>query len=292
MTSPPIPVLTDLAAFRVAVAELPESARLAHDARGAVVVVEGAGEWWQAVRDAAASGADAVVVTAPGDAPAGHAAIVELVELSIPVVVSRPHLRVDVAADAVDARGSAIVRAVSVDGAAATDELAFVLRDAIGWMRLLTGGPLELRASHPTKRGVTALLEPHPGGTLGEPEVHSRRAPGAFSADPACTLGVGVLADGVTGAQLRIDVLGETLTEVTIDAVRGPARVVTAAAKGRLVSPPRYETAERLALRRAIAAVRSGEPPSDLNDLLHDVTLAAAMQEAPTAYLRQAQGIA
>jgi hypothetical protein len=44
-----------------------------------------------------------------------------------------------------------------------------------------------------------------------------------------------------------------------------------------LRAPERYESSARLALRRALAACSSGEPVADLDELLEDISLAAAL---------------
>ncbi len=239
-----MPVLTALPAYRAAVAELPLTTRLTVDPRGAVVIVDG----WRGAIDAASVGAVAVIIADPGSSGFGEQ---ESLDLGVPVVVGRSRLRPDVAEDAVSGRRGAMPRAITVDSSASRPDAAAALRDAVGWARALAGGALELRAARATTRGATALLERD-----GIP----------------CSIGIGFLADA--GGMLRVTALGETVTDVTVDAAAGPASVETSTAAGLLRAPARSETAERLALRRAVAAVRNGTSSHDLDELFHDTDLA------------------
>lgn len=245
-----IPVVTDLPAFRAAIAELPASARSAVRARDAVVVVDGGRPWVQAAADAAAAGARAVIVSDPGPASAADAELAA--HLGLAVVVSRAYLRPDCAADAVNGRGGASVHAVNVDTAGGKDAMSYLLRDAMGWARELCGTPLELRAARRTGRGATVLLDA--GGTT-------------------VSVGFGQLADRAATGRLRITALGEIGTDVIVDPACGRPIVVTATAAGRLEAPTRYESAERQALRRTFAALDDEQVPVDLADLAHDAAL-------------------
>ncbi|MGZ8805017.1 MAG: hypothetical protein ACXWZG_06950, partial [Microbacterium sp.] len=94
-----IDVFAPAGAYRTAVAELPLSARRASGAAGSIVVVPAGSAWVDAVRAAAANGALAVVVADPASAPAAE--VRRLAEgTHVPVIVERPLLRADVAADA------------------------------------------------------------------------------------------------------------------------------------------------------------------------------------------------
>ena len=75
---------------------------------------------------------------------------------------------------------------------------------------------------------------------------------------------------------LRVQALGETSTELEIDAPLGRAELATSTVGGRLVAPARFEAGERAALRRAVEAVAQGLPSADLEDLLHDAEAATA----------------
>ena len=94
-----IDVFAPAGAYRGAIAELPLSARAAESASGAIVVVPGGNDWVDAVREAVENGALAVVVADPAAAPTAE--VRRLAEgTRIPVIVERPLLRADVAADA------------------------------------------------------------------------------------------------------------------------------------------------------------------------------------------------
>ena len=80
----------------------------------------------------------------------------------------------------------------------------------------------------------------------------------------------------------RVRITSIAPSRVEIDADPDTVACITDAA-GRGILPALFETPERVALRRAIAAVRAGEPPTDLADLRHDTALAAALLAAPTA---------
>ena len=91
-------VATRLPSYRAAIAELSRSATLVEEARGAVAVVPGVGDWWQGLLSARDQGAAAVVLAEPemlprelfdgGSGPGTWPA-------DIPVVVERPRLRPD-----------------------------------------------------------------------------------------------------------------------------------------------------------------------------------------------------
>ena len=87
------PVRTDLDAYRIAVAELPESAVASRDTRGAVAVVPGGDGWWVVASDAIAAGAAAVVVAQPAVAPLEALEALASLAGATPVVVERPLLR-------------------------------------------------------------------------------------------------------------------------------------------------------------------------------------------------------
>ena len=69
--------------------------------------------------------------------------------------------------------------------------------------------------------------------------------------------------------------LGEVITDVEVEGRAG--RLATASAAGRLVAPARFESSERLALRRALAAVAAHTTPTDLDDLAADTDLVERM---------------
>jgi hypothetical protein len=86
---------------------------------------------------------------------------------------------------------------------------------------------------------------------------------------PGGTLPVSVLATAAGGIHpgglLQVLALGEVRSEVTVD--------------GTLNAPERYESSARLALRRALEACSSREPVADLDEMLEDLVLAAALMD-------------
>lgn len=253
-----VPVWTNDARYRVAVAELPLRTMRADGPVGAIVVVsggphravDGAAGWIPGVRDAIAGGARGIIVAEPADAPA-DAVRALAASLAVPVVVERDFLRADVAADAVGARagGSAEPGApalVVVDGGAPAAALGVLARDAVGWARTLAGGALSLVA----EGDGPALLQTDAG---------------------RCAAVTVVATDRPGAGWLRASALGDPLVDVEIE---GAAAFVTrSAASGRLVPPPRYESPARVALRRILDALDSERAPDDLSVLADDIEL-------------------
>ena len=253
-------VVTALPSYVAAVAELPLSAALTDGVSGAVVVVPGSGDWWQGMLAARAGGASAVVVADPGVLPR------EIVEAEpwpggIPVIVERPRLRPDVVADAVRVRRGRPARIVTVECAAPAAGLEAVIRDGLGWARSLVRGPLTLQVCSATAHARIALLDS--GGSAG----------GAMPVTLGATAAAGLHADGL----LQVLALGEVRTEVTVDQRAGLTRLETSTEDGTLRAPERYESSARLALRRAIEAQSSGQPGTDLDELLEDMSLTRAV---------------
>jgi hypothetical protein len=237
-------VVTDLAEYRVATAELPLSTRLTEDREGAVVVVPGDGDWSAAVTEAASAGAQAVVVVEPqASPPAGGG------DGDVPVVVER-RLLPDALRVAVDHLETAGPRAIVVEAAAAAADLRPVLRDAVGWARVL-GGPIVPGAAASTDAFVLAH------GTAGGVPV---------------TISVTVLADG-QGSRVRATAIGALTTEVVVDPLAGTEWVQTASTEGLRILPARFESTARATLRRALAA--DGRC-ADLDELRADATVADA----------------
>jgi hypothetical protein len=240
-----IPVLTTDARYGAAIAELPLSLRPADQPTGAIVVVAGT-DWARGVRSAIDAGALAVVV--PDPALTGAADLGALADdVRVPVIVERPLLRADLADDArtptADARPAVIV----VDGAAPAARLPALARDAAGWGRILAGGPLSVDVA---RGGIGSLR-----GASGVTVVVNLAA----TARPG-------------GGWLRAAALGDPLVEVEVEGLS--ARVTVASAGGSLALPTRFESSSRLALRRAAAALASGEPTRDLHDLASDTAIA------------------
>jgi hypothetical protein len=240
--------------FRVAVAGLPDRAEAVSSPKGAVVVVGGRAAWWDAAERAAAGGARAVLVADPERAPIDAIDAIAA-GLEIPLLLHRPRLREDLVARALEARGGMLPRVIVAECRAGSDELHGLVRDAIGWTRLLAGGPLHLVAA-----GGAALLRP------------------TKAASP-----VGTVLSTVTtvrGAVLRIRGLGETTTELELDDPLGRCELSTSTATGRTVAPALHESASRASLRRALDAAASGDGVDDLGRLRHDERLAADVASA------------
>lgn len=257
-------VFTTLPAYTAAVAELPVSAGLTDDRRGAVVVVPGTGDWWNAMLDARNGGAAAVVLAQPAVLP--RAALVAPWAADIPVIAGRSRLRPDVVADALRARRGSPPRLITIECAAPAAALDGVILDGFGWARLLAGGPLALRASLAASRGRIALLDSMHSGGSGGP------VPATLAATPVGGLHPGGL--------LQVLALGEVRSEVTVDQPAGLTLVETCTEEGSLRAPQRYESSARLSLRRAIEACSSGEPATDLEGLVEDLALARALLDA------------
>jgi hypothetical protein len=240
-----ISVVAAAGAYRAAVAELPLSSRLGDRPSGAVVVVPGDAGWVDAVRRAEEAGARAVVVADPEPAPLDEVRLLAQ-RTRIAVVLERPLLRADAAADAQSARAAqdgTAPRVIVLDAAASAQRLSVITRDAVGWGRVLAGRAPTLVSGD---RGL-ALLETADGTALTLSVVATRR-PGR--------------------GWVRAQALGEVLTDVDVEGRASSIAVATAA--GRFVLPTRFESSERLALRRAVAAAAAHDQPGDLADLIAD----------------------
>jgi hypothetical protein len=254
-----IGVVATVPEFRVAVAGLPYRAGAVSAPVGAVVVVDGGGAWWDAAERAAEGGARAVLVADPERAPID--AIDALAAgVDIPLLLHRPRLRHDLVARALEARDGARPRVIVAECRAEPDDLHALVRDAVGWLRLLAGGPLELAAT-----GGAALLRPTGGPT------------------PVGTVIATVTTAG--GPVLRVRALGETTTELDIDDPLGRRELATSTAAGRTVAPVLHESAPRAALRRALDVAASGDPVDDLNRLRHDASIADGVASARLSVL-------
>lgn len=247
-----IDILAPAGPYRAAVAELPLSARLIDAAANAIVVVPGGGRWVDVVREAAETGALAVVVADPELVPAAD--VRDLAERTrIPVIVERPLLRMDVAADARATHGGgerwAAPHALVLEGGASEARLGVVARDAVGWARVLTGSAPTLLAAD---RGLAVM---DGAGVPVSVSVVTTRRPG--------------------GGWIRAQALGVVVTDVEIEG--RVFRVSSSSAAGRLILPTRFESSERLALRRALSAVAAGDVSGDLAELAADTALAESI---------------
>ena len=247
------PVRADLEPYRVAMAELPERAATSAGRSGAVVVVDGTGVWWRDAEAAFDDGAAAVVVARPRGAPAEALEVLEARASVAPIILERPLLRHDAVAAIVGALPATLrPGALTVECHAPSDALAEALSDAIGWARVLAGRPLGHRTGTFAGGRGLALLESEAKAVV---SVVAATQPGAPP------LG-----------RLRITALAETLIEVDDDG--GDPVMATTDALGRRTLPRLFERPERVALRRAIEAVRRGRSVADVAELRHDAVLA------------------
>ena len=244
-----VPVFAALHAYRVAVASFPSRAHLAGNEAGAIVVVDGATDWWDTATAAVTAGASAIVVAEPGSTPPevlGDA----VQRFPVPIIVSRSRLRHDVASLAVEHRAGIQPRVVVAECRSPEGPLPAMVRDAVGWMRELSDTPLRVAASSVGTSGGTALLRPAAEGPVrGSMTITVTRPEGTL---------------------LRVTALGETTTELEFDELLGRSELVTSTSEGRLVAPTRFEARERVALRRALEAVAGQRRPDDLINLIAD----------------------
>jgi hypothetical protein len=248
-------VRTGDGAYAVAVAELPRRTRRGATVEGSIVVIGGEVGWGGRVRRALEDGAAAIILSDPVSIAGDELLEARRVERSAPIIVDRPRLRMDVRDDA--RRDGGPPRAVQVECSAAIADFETVLQDGIGWARTLAGGALDLVTTRGTPRGLTALLERPAGIDLD------------FAVTATILLGQRDAAPWLRG--LAIDV---ARTEVIIEDATGSATVDRADRGGRSQPPRRYESSERLSLRRALDALDEGSHPLDLNELEHDSALA------------------
>ncbi|WP_146081903.1 hypothetical protein [Pseudoclavibacter sp. Z016] len=243
-----------LAPYRVAVAELPLSAQLSSTATGAVVVIDarGSGGWLSAVEAALADGARGVVLDEAVVADVGRRD--RLPAGAAPVLAARRFLPRDLVEAARAFVAPPGAEAVLVTVEAGGPSSSGVLRDALGWARVLTGGgELRLGVAHPENESaptVSLLLESHDG------------IPVLFSWVPAA---------GVPW--LRVSAFGAVEVEAAIDPGAGVARITSRSAEGERVVRQGFEGRARLELRCAIEAPRASDWPDELSPLLEDLEL-------------------
>lgn len=229
-------VRTDLAVYRAAVAELAPRMRPG-DGVAAIRVIEGRGAWWERL-----DGAAGFVVDEPDPAPVDvHA---RLAAIAVPVAVVRRRLRPDVVADA----ETVAPRHVVVDAWGGRTDATALLRDAVGWARVLAGGALSVVDRADTAAATTLAL----------------RGPDGVGVSVTRAIGGGV------GGALVATALGPGRVEVRVDSASPLAEVAFDDLEGRRVRPARRESPERLALRRILDAVETGAVLSDLAALSAD----------------------
>nr|WP_314840907.1 hypothetical protein [uncultured Microbacterium sp.] len=246
-----IEVADETLRYREAIAGLPLQARRV-EGGGALVIVDGAPGWPQRSLAAVDRGARALVIADPVAADDDAAAALEVVSRGTPVVLDRPRLRADMV---MDAAPPAAVRHVTADASAIASEFGRLVGDAIGWLRVLAGGELRLRAAATVPHGLMALFE----------EMSSGRS--------AALTASALIGSG--GARLRAHAIGEASVEIEVDDATAVRSVEVRTLDGLLRRPRRHEAAGRVALRRAIDAMTDGVVPGDLRGFRHDSALAA-----------------
>lgn len=254
-----IGVATALPGYRIAVAELPARLRL-RERDAQISVVRADADGIAVALRAVGRGARVIVVDRPG-ADAGDFA--GLSATGVSVVLNRPSLRDDDIHDArrADGGADAVPVAVTVQALTARGALGDVLVDAMGWGRVLAGSPLTLRSGHRVADAVLADL----AGAGG--------------------IGVGVVASerlGAAGpARLRATTIGVHRTEVV--SIAGRTTVTHSTGAGEWVLPRRWESSERVALRRALDVLSGARAATDIAEWAHDLSCAAGvMRTAPS----------
>ncbi|MBD3943563.1 hypothetical protein IF188_17875 [Microbacterium sp. NEAU-LLC] len=258
-----VSIHTDLVAYQAAAGQLAATTLLAPGTADAVCVVGGAGAWCERGRALLTRGARAIVVDDP--APAGRDEIAGLREAAalrgVPVVLDRPRLRPDVAADAANARGD--VALLSGDAFAAPNEQQGVARDLCGWLRVLGGGPVRIEHAAAGRAAV----------------IVAGRSPAGVAVAASLTITATTSARGT----LEVVAIGASRVGVHVDEASGTATIETESAAGRLSLPPRFERRQRVALRRALDALEADEAPVDLRDLESDACVSGAFAAAASA---------
>ena len=257
-----VPVLADLPGYVVAVAGLPHTAERVGRVAGAIVVVDGSTEWWDAASLAVDAGAVGVLVAEPRAVPFASVAVLadRADARGVPILVHRGGMRADLVDLAIAQRAGAAPRVTIAECRATGDDLPAMVRDAVGWTRALAGVPLVVAAAGGGRDAATALLRAAGDGRVVGSVLVSVTSPG--------------------GAVLRVQALGEATSELEIDAPLGRIELATSTAEGRLVAPARLESGERASVRRAVDTVARGVPCLELAELLEDARAAEAILSA------------
>lgn len=243
------PVRIDLgavpdSALRTAVAELPVSLlAVGADERPDVGVTRGR------LATPVAGRIDVVVSPDPA-APADR-----------PAILVRPRLRPDVVEQVLAHRGW--FPRIEVEVAATAADLRSAVVDAAGWVRVLAD----------TEAAPEAGMAPGAGVVVGA----------------AAVVGDGVLAEATAGrsvvvwqvrrkavgdAMLRVLAVGPTRIDVRVHGAAGETRVRVSDESGDHALAARWESSERLALRRAVDAVRGGAIGADAAEFSADSAVA------------------
>jgi len=260
--SGPIAVHSSLESYRVAAAELPVSTRIADELAGAIAVVDGAGEWWDAASRALEQKAVGIVVSRPRAAPSDALDALAAAAEDRPIILERPLLRADIEGSiAATLEHRPAHSALVIECHAPSMALDGALRDAIGWARVLARAPLELRSAASARGRGLALLDAAGGAPVTL----------IFAAQPGAP----------TSGRIRVTSLGISLVE--LDGDEGDMAVTMTDVASRRVAPARFERPERLALRRAVEAVAGDARTPDLAALALDATLARAVLDASSS---------
>lgn len=237
-----VPVWASGPAFVAAISHLPDRVHRAARPDGAICVVDASREMLDDARSLVAARPAALVLSHPG--AADEPFIDLLAAAGVPVVVDRPLLRADVAEQA----SGLGLRHVIVEVVSRSTELREAVIEGVGWARTALGHPLRVVATTRTADARLGALEGSGGTTA--------------------TVGATTQSTALPPA-LEVHGLGERRLEVEIDAVTG-IRSRAHDADGFFEQAPRYESRERLALRRALEATSS----VDLSELVHDRAVA------------------
>lgn len=242
-----VPLWTRTPSYIAVLGQLAGTVERVSRPRGAVCVVAGGREWTDAALEAIRDGALAVVIADPE--PVDPERLDKLRGARAPILLDRPRLRADAAAQAPLPGGTHLFVAEAMGG---PEHQHAIAQDAVGWVRVLAGEPLEM--------GSVA------------------RTPVASIAAGATTGGIPVSLTITRGSERGapvIDVLaiGPERTEIRIDAASGDRLVSVATADGVRTSAPSWEAGSRLSLRRAVASL-DGPRPTDVDDLRHDAAAA------------------
>ncbi len=250
-----IGVCTSLASYGAAIVELPQSARPSRELGGSIVVIEGHEGWFERAVSAVEAGAAGLVVADPAVEDCVLSGDADSRLRRVPVALDRDLLRADVAADAAREAGASVLTATC---AAPSEAFGRTVCDAVGWLRILAGSSLRVNAVK--GRGGGVILAAETGG-----------GPAGLMAR--------VLVEGAAVPRLRVSAIGEVRTDVS--AASASATVLkTDDERGTVIAPARFESRERLALRRVIAAVTCGSPLTDLAEFASDAAIATAVRGA------------
>lgn len=251
-----VPVWTRAPAYVAALGQLAGTAERVSRPRGAVCVVAGGQDWTDAALEAIRDGALAVVIDDPE--PTLPERLDELRGAHAPILVDRPRLRADAAAQTPPPGGTHLFVAEATGG---SEHHHAIAQDAVGWVRVLAGEPVHIAAVARTPAASIAA-----GATAGGIPVSLTITRGGQGGWPA----IDVLA------------IGPERTEVRMDAASGDRLVSVASADGVRTAAPSWEAGSRLSLRRAIASLE-GPRPTDLDELRHDADAAVRVLGAMLA---------